>query len=88
MDEEEFRQRLKEEFNCTSKERDKVVREAKKLEGSGIYESFSEESKQFTIDAAISSMQAAPGHLKIMGKWNYWMGLLGSGDAGFDDFKY
>ncbi|MFC6615888.1 hypothetical protein ACFQAS_13185 [Halopenitus salinus] len=87
MDEDEFKKRLRKEFNCTSKEREKVVREAKKLEGSGLYELFSEEDDPFTIDAAISSMKAAPGHLKVTGKWNYWMGLLGTGDAGFDDFK-
>jgi len=85
VDEEEFKERLREEFSCTSKEREKVVGKAKELEDSDLYESFSGGENVFTIDTAISSMQAAPDDLSITGKWNYWMGLLGSGGAGFDD---
>jgi hypothetical protein len=87
VDRNKFDKRLSDTFDCTENERDSVIRQATRLERSGIYESEGGNADEFTIDGAISSMQVAPDHLRITSKWNYWMGLLDAGDTDFSQFK-
>lgn len=87
VNKDEFTKGLLNEFDCTSEERKKVVKQAARLASSGIYESSGGAAEEFTIDDAISSMKVAPDHLPITSKWNYWMGLLDTGDDGFSQFK-
>lgn len=87
MNTNQLKNRLKEEFDCSVSERERVTRQARKLYNSGIYEQSGTDSDGLTIEAAISSLKAAAGHLSICSKWNWWMGLLSTGEFDFGQSK-
>jgi hypothetical protein len=87
FDQDEFKQRLQEEFDCSPGEREKVAKQAHRLSKSGIYEKSGDGNDSMTVESAIESMNVAPDHISISGKWNYWMGLLNYSDQDYEQFK-
>ncbi|MFC4549801.1 MULTISPECIES: hypothetical protein [Halorussus] len=85
MADQQFERKLGDEFDGDAGARRVVARQARDLADSGQFET--DMGRELTVSVVLENLEAAPEHLALPEKWNWWIGALELAYGGYDRFR-